>query len=233
MSEAPIRPWRYWPNVAKSEGCWHWLGRHNPKGYAIYGKSLAHRVAYRLEHGEIPEGLEIDHLCRNRGCVNPEHLEAVTHAINVERAKQPECRNGHLYVAGSFYVRENGTKVCRVCLRKARLKCDPPATDRRVGHAVTRHAGGWGCKCGVALGPTQAAARAAMRDHRNSDYREEMTPSANFNDNGFRDREACIHGHDFTPENTRITVKRGRWYRTCRACDARRQREYRARAGCP
>lgn len=174
---SPIRPWRFFPKVIKGDGCWEWRGKHNAKGYAIYGKTLAHRVAYQLEHGEIPEGLEIDHLCRNRGCVNPAHLEAVPHAVNVERAKRDECRNGHPYVDGSFYTRRNGGKVCKKCLRAAKLRCEPPKTDRRVGHAVTRHTqGGWGCKCGEWLGRTQEAAKEAMRAHRNPDYREEWRP---------------------------------------------------------
>jgi hypothetical protein len=113
-----IRPWRFWPKVEKAEGCWRWLGAHNVKGYAVYGKSGAHRTAYRLAKGEIPVGMEIDHLCRNRGCVNPDHLEAVTHEVNIERAKRDECRNGHPYTDGSYYTKRNGTKVCKPCFKR-------------------------------------------------------------------------------------------------------------------
>ncbi len=68
--------------------CWEWLGRRMKNGYGYCHRrrmreSLAHRVSYRLFVGEIPERFTIDHLCRNRGCVNPEHLEAVPFVENV------------------------------------------------------------------------------------------------------------------------------------------------------
>jgi hypothetical protein len=73
--------------------CFVWLGNVSGRGYGIFGegtgesyrKIYAHRRAYEASKGEIPEGLEIDHLCRVHACVNPEHLEAVTHAENVRR----------------------------------------------------------------------------------------------------------------------------------------------------
>lgn len=174
MAGAPssIRPWRFLPKVRRAEGCWEWLGKHNKKGYAIYGKTLAHRVAYRLDRGEIPGGTEIDHLCRNRGCVNPAHLEAVSHAVNVARAKRNECRNGHPYIAGSFYVRRNGRRTCKRCRQASKLRHSPRKTDRRAGHAVIRSdLGGWACKCSRWLGKTQEAAKAEMKSHR-----AELTP---------------------------------------------------------
>ena len=82
---------RFWEKVAKSDSCWTWTGAKLPAGYGLFGSSewldgeqLAHRIAYRLVHGEIEH--TIDHLCRNRACVNPEHLEDVPLRENIARA---------------------------------------------------------------------------------------------------------------------------------------------------
>jgi hypothetical protein len=120
---------------------------------------------YRLTKGEIPEDCEIDHLCENRGCVNPDHLEAVTHLVNVERAKRAACRNGHDYVPGSFYVRANGRKTCKAC-HGAALRRNRNMTTTRKGHRIVfARPGCWVCKCGVPLGQSQAQARMAIRAH--------------------------------------------------------------------
>lgn len=90
------------------DGCWVFTGSRNVKGYGRigirrpgHGRSiLAHRLAYELAKGPIPEGLEVDHLCRNRACVNPDHLEAVPHITNVRRgsrATSPTCIRGHAF----------------------------------------------------------------------------------------------------------------------------------------
>lgn len=71
------------------DGCWKWLGARDSKGYGRLqyelGQYLAHRFSYAARHGEIPEGLTIDHLCRNTGCVNPSHMELVTPGENARR----------------------------------------------------------------------------------------------------------------------------------------------------
>lgn len=103
-------------------GCWLWIGALNSKGYgSVWSGSRnvgAHCVAYQLRHGSIGAGLQIDHLCRNRACVNPDHMEAVTQRINILRGNHPSmvtwrtgvCRHGH-----SGMIGENGK--CVACVR--------------------------------------------------------------------------------------------------------------------
>jgi HNH endonuclease len=112
---------RFWKFVNKTRGCWLWTGSLSTDGYGrILGDkkrgSAAHRVIYEMINGKIPEGLEIDHLCGRRNCVNPEHLEAVTHKENVRRganAQKPLCINGHEF----DIVKRNGQRGCSVCNR--------------------------------------------------------------------------------------------------------------------
>ncbi|HEY1740016.1 MAG TPA: HNH endonuclease signature motif containing protein [Acidimicrobiia bacterium] len=99
----------------------------SPTGYGyVYDESrvhrLVHRVSYELSIGPIPGGLEIDHLCRERSCANPEHLEAVTRRENVlrsdsvaaHRARQTHCVHGHEFTAQNTY-RHQGRRYCRAC----------------------------------------------------------------------------------------------------------------------
>ena len=118
--------------VDEGSACWVWTGYVNPQGYgqitlsAEDGRALVHRVAYEHHRGAIPDGLELDHLCANRPCCNPDHLEPVTHAENVRRAEaagrrveasraKSECRNGHPYDERNTHVTANGTRRCRAC----------------------------------------------------------------------------------------------------------------------
>ena len=116
------RPERFWPNVDRVNGgeCWLWMGRLL-RGYGRYGGAPAHRVAYEMEVGPIPHGLELDHLCRNKACVNPEHLEPVTRAENMRRrsAALTECTNGHPFTPENTYVTPSGWRSCRACNRAA------------------------------------------------------------------------------------------------------------------
>ncbi len=111
--------------------CWEWTGSKRG-GYGQFMvksfgrgnclRSPAHRVAYELARGAIPEGLLIDHLCRNRGCVNPAHLEPVTHRENIVRGTgyrdKETCRKGHL-LEGNLYTIKGGGLRCAVCGRLA------------------------------------------------------------------------------------------------------------------
>jgi hypothetical protein len=117
---------RFWSKVDRSGNCWLWLGYLMPNGYgkfrvAVGVTALAHRAAYELANGTIPDGLEIDHLCRNRACVNPSHLEPVTHVENVRRAMKTHCLRGHGFTAENTLM-DRGRRVCRACRRIRRQR---------------------------------------------------------------------------------------------------------------
>ena len=102
--------------------CWVWLLACDHDGYArvtVGGKpSRAARVYYEEVRGSIPPGFVIDHLCRVRACVNPDHLEPVTHTVNVQRGEagpRQSCPHGHLYDEQNTYISPSGTRHCRTC----------------------------------------------------------------------------------------------------------------------
>jgi hypothetical protein len=113
-------------------GCWTWVGAKTPKGYGRFhldGNKHAHRVAYELYKGAMPAGLVLDHLCRNPACVNPDHLEPVTHLENIRRGDHTgkgwrraltHCPQGHAYTEENTYaeVKGDGRKYrhCKTCI---------------------------------------------------------------------------------------------------------------------
>ena len=126
-------PKRFINKMAYGEdGCWVWTASLNTKGYGNYwtdGTCVgAHRYAYETIVGPVPEGLQLDHLCRNRNCVNPEHLEPVTCRENLLRgetiaashAQRSHCKHGHELDDYNTYVYpKTGKRACRTCVRAA------------------------------------------------------------------------------------------------------------------
>ncbi len=137
---------RFWAKVDKSGGpgeCWPWRGSMrkstNYGGFGVGGLiAQAHRVSYTLTKGSIPEGLTLDHLCRCRPCVNPDHLEAVDLRTNILRgvgasaraARQTHCPAGHPYTERNLVLWRQGWRYCREC-RVARQR-----KQRAVARAV-------------------------------------------------------------------------------------------------
>ncbi len=118
---------RFWGKVERGDGCWIWRGSSYAKtgygqAYDANGGRLAHRMAYELVVGKIPDGLTLDHLCRTRLCVNPSHLEPVTRGENTMRGDtvtaknklKTACPKGHPYDKENTLSRTNGRR-CRAC----------------------------------------------------------------------------------------------------------------------
>lgn len=121
---------RFMPHVEKVEsGCWLWTGSKMNNGYGQVGVGgrlfAAHRFAYQELVGEIPKGLDLDHLCKNKACVNPEHMEPVTRSVNLSRRdpflyhneRKTHCPSGHEYAGDNLYIHPTGRRCCRACAR--------------------------------------------------------------------------------------------------------------------
>lgn len=135
----PRLPSRFWNQVRRGT-CWEWTGRRT-RGYGQFGWNgrgwFTHRLAYEALVGPIPDGLVLDHLCRNPPCVNPNHLEPVTQGENVRRGywgTRTHCSNGHEYTPESTY-QTTGRRRCAPCQRRWVIE-----SRQRVGRADTRAA---------------------------------------------------------------------------------------------
>lgn len=135
---------RFWSKVDKTESCWLWRGGINENGYGRFwfegGMRSAHRFSFVLDGGTIPDGLELDHLCRVRHCVNPAHLEPVTRSENnlrspLIRSTREQCSKGHEFTPANTYV-DQGRRKCRICLAASRRARRREASQSRKGMAI-------------------------------------------------------------------------------------------------
>lgn len=159
-------PQRFWDKVSPepNSGCWMWVSKIDRYGYGQFwnarAKHGAHRIAYEHLIGPIPTGLTIDHLCRTRCCVNPEHLEPTTIGVNVRRGGnsiKTHCKEGHPFNEENTYRYPNGDRACRTCTAersraKAKGTHNRTKTHCKKGHPYDdvntyRYSGGnRGCK---------------------------------------------------------------------------------------
>lgn len=135
-------------------GCWQWVASFNSHHYGqfrIWGKTrTAHRLAWSLIVGPIPVGLDLDHLCRNRGCVNPRHLEPVTRRVNTQRgmaaertrasrAEQTHCRRGgHPLSGDNLRIGSKGERTCRTCRREQNREAKARKREAAIFAALGR-----------------------------------------------------------------------------------------------
>lgn len=126
---------RFWSKVQTGDGCWLWTGFRDRDGYGIYVESRgvtrrAHRVSYQWEHGPVPKGRPLDHICHDpllcsdgvqcvhRSCVRPSHLRLASPKENSKRTAkglQTHCVNGHEFTEQNTYIKRNGCRQCRAC----------------------------------------------------------------------------------------------------------------------
>lgn len=217
--------------VEGENGCRVWTGS-KVYGYGhttLDGKSWrVHRLVYEHFKGLIPEGLVIDHLCRNRACANPDHLEAVTQKVNFNRAPngmlaRTHCPAGHPYEGDNLVIKPDGKRRCRTCHAKhakerAHQKAQSEGRPVPIGHRSRTH-----CPSGHEYTPENTGRtstgwrycstcnreRAIEGHHRRMEQQGRKVAVAP------KDRTHCPHGHPYAGENL-IRKKDGS--RACREC---------------
>ena len=137
FADTPAIVDRFWAKVDRPSmwACWNWTAScFKSSGYGQFStrenvrrSRVAHRIAYELVLGDVPDGLVLDHLCRNRRCCNPAHLEPVTTRTNLLRgfgasgvnARKTHCKWGHEFTPENTYIdKKNGARQCRACFKR-------------------------------------------------------------------------------------------------------------------
>jgi len=155
---------RFWAKVNKTETCWLWTANRGRSGYGNFRyqnrQTRAHRTAYEWLVGPIPEGLQLDHLCRVRHCVNPEHLEPTTGKVNTLRGTGPSalnavkthCSQDHPLDGDNLYTwkNERGCRSCRASNVKnylSRLVEKSKTDPSLIPHGTLNGYANWKCRC--------------------------------------------------------------------------------------
>lgn len=134
---------RFWAKVDFSGDCWEWTAC-TKNGYGKFGRTggtqIAHRIAYELLVGPVPSEITLDHLCRNRPCVNPDHLEPTTRGDNVLRShaslpgqnrRKTHCPRGHELTGDNLYDTASGYRMCKTCHREVYHQHKTPFSEAR------------------------------------------------------------------------------------------------------
>ena len=120
----------FWSHAIPAPGCWGWDGKPRADGYAVFFADkkayYAHRFSWMFHRGSIDQGLQVDHLCRNRSCTNPKHLRLATIKQNVlagigrsaENTRKTHCPKGHPYTGDNLFYGSKGDRRCRECNRQ-------------------------------------------------------------------------------------------------------------------
>ena len=130
--------------VNDETGCWEWQADKDKDGYGMFGLKFgrrAHRISLLIHGIKLIDGLQIDHLCKNKSCVNPEHLEQVTNLENIKRAdyqvtmhnaSKTHCKRGHLLQGYNLIIKKGNKRNCRTCrnlMERIRRSINPKVTD--------------------------------------------------------------------------------------------------------
>lgn len=206
--------------VDPATNCWNWIAATDGHGYGKFyanpGHAKAHRWSYEHHRGPIPSGLQIDHLCRNRACVNPDHLDPVTPRVNTMRgfavsalrARQTHCIHGHEFTPRNTILDKRGHRTCRSC------------RDQR---SLAKYR---------AYGPMHVCAMCGKEFQRPDNRRAKpkfcSSPCSARAPHPGRRRSHCKHGHEYTPENTIIRSGGARRCRICRNAASKASKARRA-----